>query len=200
MFNATAPLGPYNIQTNSITVSGVSSGAYMANQLHISFSSTIQGAALFAGGPFYCAESTILNAETRCMNGSGGGPQVSKLVDLTYTDEKLGDVDPLSNLRDDHVYIFSGKLDTVVEPSVVKALEKYYEAFVPVGNIVTEYALAAEHCIPSLDYSAGEECDLLSTPYIGAYTRNCGSLRLLSLLSVAFAVCCLLSISVCFLS
>jgi predicted esterase len=167
MWNFSQPLGPFSIQSNSITVSGVSSGAYMANQMHVAYSSTIQGAAIFAGGPFYCAEGTILFAETICMDGTGGGPQVSKLIELTRSDEALGYVDPTSNLRDDHVYIFSGKLDTLVNPSVVKALEKYYEAFVDVDHIVTEYTQPAEHCIPTLDYKEGEECDLLSTPYIG---------------------------------
>lgn len=41
------PLGPYDVST--ITVSGVSSGAYMAVQMHIAFSSIISGAASFAG-------------------------------------------------------------------------------------------------------------------------------------------------------
>jgi hypothetical protein len=41
------PLGPYRIST--VTVSGVSSGAYMAVQMHIAYSMIISGAASFAG-------------------------------------------------------------------------------------------------------------------------------------------------------
>jgi predicted esterase len=40
-------LGPYNV--SSITVSGISSGAYMAVQMHIAYSMIISGAAAFAG-------------------------------------------------------------------------------------------------------------------------------------------------------
>lgn len=40
------PLGPYNI--TDVTVSGISSGGYMAVQMHIAYSATIQGAAVFA--------------------------------------------------------------------------------------------------------------------------------------------------------
>jgi hypothetical protein len=39
-------LGPYKV--SDITVSGVSSGGYMAVQMHISFSSIINGSAIFA--------------------------------------------------------------------------------------------------------------------------------------------------------
>jgi len=37
------------------TVSGISSGGYMAVQLHVIFSDTFQGAGIVAGGPYYCA-------------------------------------------------------------------------------------------------------------------------------------------------
>lgn len=45
--NTTSQLGPYKV--SSITVSGISSGAYMAVQMHISYSMIISGAAAFAG-------------------------------------------------------------------------------------------------------------------------------------------------------
>ncbi len=45
--NASAALGPYKV--SSITVSGVSSGAYMAVQMHVSYSMLISGIAAFAG-------------------------------------------------------------------------------------------------------------------------------------------------------
>lgn len=43
----TNPLGPYSI--SDITVSGLSSGGFMAVQLHVSLSSLINGSAVFAG-------------------------------------------------------------------------------------------------------------------------------------------------------
>lgn len=42
-------LGSYNIETSKITVSGISSGAAMANQLHVAFSDIINGAGIVAG-------------------------------------------------------------------------------------------------------------------------------------------------------
>lgn len=42
-----ASLGKYNI--SDVTVSGLSAGAFMAVQVHVALSSTIKGAAVFAG-------------------------------------------------------------------------------------------------------------------------------------------------------
>lgn len=156
-------LGPYNI--SRVTVSGISSGGYMAVQLHVSWSSIFNGAAIFAGGPFYCAKGNFGIAESLCMDGTFGGPQVEELVSLTLTDEALGYIDTTRNLKDDPVYLFSGKDDSVVDPSVVKALHDYYAHFLP--NIVADYNVEAEHCIPTLNYLEGEACSTLSSPYIG---------------------------------
>ena len=48
-------LAPLPIEPGSITVSGISSGASMATQFHVAHSSLVQGAALVAGAPYYCA-------------------------------------------------------------------------------------------------------------------------------------------------
>jgi hypothetical protein len=150
---------------SDVTVSGISSGAYMAVQLHISHSSIINGSAIFAGGPFYCAESNVAYAETKCMDISAGLPQTSKLVSLTLSDAALGYVDDVKYLSDDRVYLFSGKRDSIVNPKVVKELQSYYENFVNAKNIVTEFGIDAEHCFPTNEF--GETCTTLSSPYIG---------------------------------
>lgn len=164
-------LGPYNV--SAITVSGISSGAYFAVQMHIAHSDFISGAGLFAGGPYYCAEGTIEYAEEKCMDVNplqGGGPNTQLLIDLTIEDSLLGYIDSISNLRDNkhRVFIFSGELDSVVDPVVVKALQDYYSAFLASPSaeyITTEYSVAAEHCMPTLSY--GEDCQQLESPYIG---------------------------------
>lgn len=44
---ATDPLGPYTV--SDVVVSGLSSGAYFAVQMHMAYSSIINGSAIFAG-------------------------------------------------------------------------------------------------------------------------------------------------------
>jgi hypothetical protein len=68
-------------------------------------------------------------------------------------------------MYNDRVYLYSGQKDTVVSPTVVKSLSSYYSAFVNPVNIVANYNVEAEHCMPTLDY--GEECTTLGSPYIG---------------------------------
>lgn len=99
------------------------------------------------------------------METTLGQPIPLQLFDLTVTDENLGFIDRTINLHDDKVFIFSGKYDSVIEQDVVKALEQYYGYFVPSKNIVAEYDVLAEHCMPTLNY--GEECATLSLPYLG---------------------------------
>jgi len=48
-------LGTYKVNLTETTVSGISAGAYMANQFHVAFSSTVKGAGIVAGGPYICA-------------------------------------------------------------------------------------------------------------------------------------------------
>jgi hypothetical protein len=152
------------LNLEELTVSGLSSGAYMAVQFHVSHSRRVNGSAIFAGGPFYCAESNLEFAEHKCMDNELGYPEVDKLVALTRTDSAMGFVDdPDVHLKDDPVYLFSGKDDSVVDQSVAKALYQYFEAFTT--NIVAEFNVDAEHCLPTLNY--GVACQTLGSPYIG---------------------------------
>ena len=163
-FALDSALGPYKV--SDVTVSGISSGGYMAVQMHISHSAIVNGSAVFAGGPFYCAEGDILFAENKCMKIIEGLPNVEGLVALTRDDAAFGYIDPVSHLKDDRVYLFSGKADTVVHPEVVHSLRTYYQHFVETNNVVSDFNVDAEHCIPT-DGTYGEECASLSSPYIG---------------------------------
>ena len=81
-------------------------------------SSVVNGAAVFAGGPFYCAHSNIVTAERQCMAVEGTGPDVEELVAFSRRKEALRQIDSLQNLRDDRVYLFSATADSVVDPQV----------------------------------------------------------------------------------
>ncbi len=52
-----------------------------------------------------------------------------------------------------------------MNPVVVHALQAYYSYFMDASRIKTSYEVNSEHCLPTLDY--GEDCDVLSTPYLG---------------------------------
>ena len=56
-----------DIDKNRVTVSGISAGAVMAHQLHIAYSDLFSGAAIISGGPYNCADNSLVTAMTRCM-------------------------------------------------------------------------------------------------------------------------------------
>lgn len=53
-----ASLGTYNVDPDSVSISGFSSGGFMAAQLGIAYSDVFKvGFGVFAGGPFDCARN-----------------------------------------------------------------------------------------------------------------------------------------------
>lgn len=161
---AAVNLPALNIDKTQTTVSGLSAGGFMAVQMHVAYSATFaKGAGVVAGGPFYCAEGSIVNATGRCMASPSGIP-TSTLVNTTNSWASQGSIDPVSNLQNSRVYLFSGSLDSVVKPGVMDALRTYYGSFVPSANIVYKKDLAAEHAMVTDDY--GSTCSTKGAPYI----------------------------------
>jgi hypothetical protein len=55
-----------NIDKTNISVSGISSGGFMAHQFHVAHSADLVGAGIIAGGPYYCAEGNVIKGMTEC--------------------------------------------------------------------------------------------------------------------------------------
>ena len=162
--HAAVNLPALKIDKTQTTVSGLSSGGFMAVQLHVAYSATFaKGAGVVAGGPFYCAEGSIVNATGRCMASPAGIP-TSTLVSTTNTWASQGVIDPVANLQNSMVYLFSGTLDSVVKTGVMDALRTYYNSFVPAANVVYKKDIAAEHAMVTDDY--GNACSTKGAPYI----------------------------------
>jgi len=150
----------YNVDQEGTTVSGISSGGYMAVQYHVAYSGAIKGAGVFAGGPYYCAEGQLTNALTRCMYAIG--IDANRLVTLTKDFSNKLLVDNVANITGSKVYLFSGSADTVVYPACMKAAETYYKALG--ADIKTEFTLRSEHALPTTDF--GNACTFRGAPYI----------------------------------
>ena len=134
-------LGKYQVRPGESSVSGLSSGAFMAVQLHLAHSASFAGAGVIAGGPYRCAESYraaallaedayVQGALNLCMNPltDATAPDADHLADLARLTAASGLIDPVENLADDRVYIFSGRRDRVVSPKVVSRTERFYRA------------------------------------------------------------------------
>jgi len=160
---AVVKLPGYNVNTTGTTVSGLSSGAFFAVQMHVAFSSLIQGAGVFAGGPYDCAEGSVSVAEDTCMYAIGLNP--NKYISTTNSRSGVS-IDTVDNLKDDKIYMFSGTKDTTVSPKTMDALQTYYEAFLPKTSIVYINNMVAAHTFPSDDPVNINPCTLSISPYI----------------------------------
>ena len=141
------PLPALDADLSQVTVSGLSSGAFMAHQMHVAYSDRIKGAGMMAGGPFGCAEGRPCQAVTACMRSSTPHttrpmPSTETLLDnareLASRDrrDRRGRIAPLSNLATSQVYIAHGASDTVVGVLQTQGLHDFYvKAGVPENNI-----------------------------------------------------------------
>lgn len=158
-------LKSYNIDWSNVITAGISSGAYMATQLHVAHSRTFRGAAIFAGGPYYCAQDNFYTALNACSNNIWYD-NVPALEQDTINTAFYGYIDPVSNLSGQKAYLFSGTSDTTVYPSVVRDLKSYYQYFGM--NVTTNFTTNAGHGWISPDVT--QACNSTASPYI----NNCG--------------------------
>jgi predicted esterase len=158
------PLPALSIDPSEISVSGLSSGGFMAVQIHVAYSSIFKrGAGVVAGGPFYCSEGSIVNATGRCMAHSSSIP-IPELVKFTRDWAAGNLIDPVSNLNASKVYLFSGMADNTVKSAVMNDLHAYYQSFVPAANIFYNNTLATGHAMITDDF--GGSCSTTASPFI----------------------------------
>jgi Esterase PHB depolymerase len=183
------PLGHYGIAGQPVTVSGLSSGGYMAVQLAIAHSSVFTGVAVLAGGPYGCAytgstqSANAARALGPCMAGQYGWlqrwqclwfiatcpgenrPDAAASVRLARELAGQNLIDPLDQVKRQRVFLLSGRKDTSVVPAVVDALQAFYIALGR-GEIVHERLEDAAHTFPTDDFAGGNACSRGERPYV----------------------------------
>jgi hypothetical protein len=179
---AAEPLPALGADEARLSVSGLSSGAYMAGQFQVAYSSIVIGAGLVAGGPYGCAYTpgvayvpffwvlgmNLNRALRRCMDDGGlfsGVPGVGGLADHARRLADRGRIDDLAGLKSDKVYIFSSTEDETVETPVVERAQELYRALgVPDANIAFVKHDKAAHAF--ITESGGERCGVAGEPFI----------------------------------
>ncbi|MCB5164280.1 poly(3-hydroxybutyrate) depolymerase [Streptomyces bambusae] len=123
---AAGELGAY--RAGAVYSAGVSSGGYMATQLHVAYSGTFAGSAAFASGPYGCARNDLSTALYACMD-TVQDLRPAELEQTARSWSAQGLVDPVANLAGDPVYVFSGSGDPTVKRPVADALAAFYGRF-----------------------------------------------------------------------
>jgi hypothetical protein len=160
-------LGSYNVVLEESSISGFSSGAFMAVQFHMAHSATLHGAGISAGGIYYCAEGSLDRAMSTCLE-SPREVDVHRLVNFAQQAAESGNIDDTSSLAESRVYLISATQDTRVPPEVMEKVYEFYSVFVSADNLGRNYSVPGAHGQLTDDY--GDYC----TAYISPYINNCG--------------------------
>jgi len=176
---AAEPLPALGAELSATSVSGLSSGAYMAGQIEVAHSTQIVGAGIVAGGPFACAETAssrlipfwptavAQNAQqalNKCMQTNWGVPDPKALAERAKELAADGKIDPLSGLAGDNVYLFSGNEDQTVTRPVVEAARSFLKVTgVPEANL-TLVEKEGGHAF--ITEQGGAACGITAKPYV----------------------------------
>lgn len=170
-----ASLDSFKIDPTATSVSGISGGAYMAQQYHVAYSSSVVGIGILAGGPYYCAKGNVATALTDCTTPTAlDPPDVNYSIRVTEEFAARAQIDNPGYMANARVWLFSGTKDTTVYPIVVERLFDYYRHYASPSNIVFERSIPAAHSMVTDKY--GHPCD-----YVGngdnpndIFINNCG--------------------------
>jgi poly(3-hydroxybutyrate) depolymerase len=170
-----ADLPQLNIDLRQISVSGLSSGGYMAVQFQVAYSALVMGAGVIAGGPYYCAQGRLDIAIPNCVCAptiacafAPTTRDLPHLMQITDENAQNAAIDATSNLRAHRVWLFSGKFDSTVRQEVMDDLRSYYLHYMDGGKIAYKNDVAAEHAMPT-DSFGPPDCLHMGDPYI----NNC---------------------------
>jgi poly(3-hydroxybutyrate) depolymerase len=156
-----------------VAVTGISAGAYMATQAQIAYPEIFHGAALVAGGPYDCAQGSLVTAFGACMKGVPA-PDVAALVKAAQARAAKGEIGSLEKLAGKKVYILHGRQDAVIAEPVAQAAVDFYQALKAAVPALATLSVTWDgtrdfgHTFPT--ENAGAACDKVAAPFIG----NCG--------------------------
>jgi len=160
-----SPLDNLNINPDTISVSGFSSGGCFSTQFHTAFSASIAGMASLAGAPYLSVwEATD-----------------EEILQTTQIFANDGLIDGLENMADDNIYIFQGLVDTITPWYQAARIESFYQNFLSSDSVVENRDdIDSEHGFPTSDESQGGECSSLNPPFYVNFCQYDGAANVLN--------------------
>jgi hypothetical protein len=154
---------------SDISVSGFSSGAFMAVQYQVAFSASVIGAGIVAGGPYDCAKVNLFSITTCMGYVTFFPPNAQASYDAAKKDSDEHKIDTLDNLQKSRIYVFSGTKDAIMWPQAVQSTVKFFlAAGVPQSNIAYVNNVPAGHALVTPRF--GNPCMQNASPYISHCT------------------------------
>jgi poly(3-hydroxybutyrate) depolymerase len=168
-------LPTYKVDPAKVFVAGVSSGGFFGVQMDVAHSATFKGAAIYAGGVYYCpGQGQSAAALADCGGETNVNCQALYESELsaseTYLDEQsaAGTIDPENNLKGQLVYLWSGTKDQVVNPKSMADLASEYEHYG--AKVATDFAFPSNHGWESPNGDV--PCPTATEPYMIKCTLN----------------------------
>ncbi|GAB5354120.1 hypothetical protein AAMO2058_000092300 [Amorphochlora amoebiformis] len=168
------------IDPKGVLTTGCSNGADFAAQFHVAFSSLVSGTCVFSGQPYRCATTRFPNdyllpqTNESSVPNCVGCPEGQTLIydhcknkpwwvvpemlsDVAVTYAKAQEIEDVSNLKDDNIFLFRGSHDKCyLDGSMENVRQFYTNLTVPEDQIKLVNNLPFPHTLP-----------LNSTPYSG---------------------------------
>ena len=165
---AAPPLPALSAASSELTVSGISSGGYMAVQFQVAYSTLVRGAGVLAGGPYYCAEGKVGRALNNCMapTKTDAPPPVAETLKRIEQLAEAKQIDPVKNLNDDRVWLLSGGQDKTVAPAVMDSLAEFYRSVLPAEALRYVKVADAGHAMLSVADPKANACATSTPPFI----------------------------------
>ena len=133
----------------------------MAAQLHNIYSSKFTAAGVVSGGPFYCNQE--LTKPARRMIACTSKPENIDLDTIKAKIQNLN-IDSPENIKDQKVWVYGGKLDSVVVQGVQ---DKLVEQYLSNGaDVLYINDLESEHTFPTDLERNQNECAYEGPPHI----------------------------------
>lgn len=162
---AAAELPDLNLNTDAVTVSGLSSGGYMATQFHVAHSDWVTGAAVIAAGPYYCGQNDITTALSQCVDKDDAAIPLEALNAQAATWASAGKIASLDNLKGSKVWLLHGSKDKKVTRSAANLLHQQYVSWAGEASVAYINDKPFAHLFPTK--GQGGACTLSESPYIG---------------------------------
>ena len=194
----------FKVEPNGVSISGISSGADMAVQMQVAYSSTICGAGIFAGQAWHCAvhrfpgEALIKGHDPsvpycddcpvgfhlgydHCKRNSNVTHNIQGLVEFARNQSESGTIDDLRNLADRRIFLYRGKSDHTYNKGSVNTTANFFREFTNGDNVYFENRVNSSHLLPGINpYLCWWE------EWAGLQLFNCS----ISVTQIIFNACC----------
>jgi poly(3-hydroxybutyrate) depolymerase len=162
---AYAALPALKLNLDQTTVSGLSSGGYMAAQFQLSHADWVKGAAIVATGPVYCAQNNLMTALDHCINKVGSPIPLADINKQLKDWSVQGLLASEAEIKQSKIWLLHGTADQKISKEVADALHQQYQQWLPAAQLSYVQDKNFAHHMPTLN--EGSACASSEAPFLG---------------------------------